>query len=484
MGSAKRKPVRRRAACANKPKDSQHVRLLEGDCLEVLGELEADSVDAIVTDPPYGLEFMGKEWDRFRMDDPGTARHRGDRAGSHGRLPSSDGAGIHPASSQVVHGGGKRPTTCRCVGCGKRDQFRKSHKPCGVGEWRKELIDPHAAPPTSLAFQEWCRTWALEAKRVLKPGGHLLAFGSTRTYHRLTCAIEDAGLEVRDSIMWLYGSGFPKSLNVQKAIAKASLEVVGWEGWGTALKPAHEAIVVARKPLIGTVAENVLEHGTGGINVDGCRIAGPAGDGNWGGSSQERPEDVFEGGWSEQRTERNAAGRWPANVVLGEEAAVELDEQTGVLRSGFMAAGTEREGIGYQGGLGNRVRHDTHGDSGGASRFFYCAKASPAERNAGLGGETERQNSHPTVKPINLMRWLCRLVTPPGGVILDPFLGSGTTGCAAVLEGFDFLGVEKLGEYMAIAETRIAFWARHEGRDVKEILRRHRKSRRKAEKRA
>jgi site-specific DNA-methyltransferase (adenine-specific) len=463
--------------------------LLEGDCLEVLGELEPESVDAIVTDPPYGLEFMGKEWDRFRIDDPGTARHRGDYAGSHGQLTSGNGAGAHPGCSHVSYGGGKRPTTNRCVGCGKRDQFRKSHKPCGAGEWRKELIDPHAAPPTSLAFQEWCRTWALEAKRVLKPGGHLLAFGGTRTYHRLACAIEDAGFEIRDSIMWLYGSGFPKSLNVQKAIAKTSPEVVGWDGWGTALKPAHEPIVVARKPLIGTVAENVLEHGCGALNIDGCRIGVGEGRDRDGESSADRR---YTGKGSTNFAFRpgqrggKAAGRWPNNVVFSHHKdceswncapgcpVAELDAQSGVLQSGSRAEGV-RSGMGFHGANGDGGPAIA-GDSGAAARFFYCAKPSRAERDAGLEGA----NFHPTVKPIDIKRRLVRLVTPSGGVVLDLFLGSGSTGCAAALEGFDFIGIERDAEYMAIAKARIRFWARHQGREIKEILSRRSKGQRKS----
>jgi site-specific DNA-methyltransferase (adenine-specific) len=509
MGSRRRKPGKPQGGGGRKGAGrSPKVRLLEGDCLEVLGELEPESVDAIVTDPPYGLEFMGNEWDRFRVDDPGTARHRGEHAGSHGRV--TPGNGDHPARRHVAYGGGKRPTTCRCVGCGKRDQFRNSHEPCGVGEWRKELIDPHAAPPTSLAFGEWCRTWALEAKRVLKPGGHLLAFGSTRTYHRLACAIEDAGFEIRDSVMWLYGSGFPKSHNVSKAIAKTSPEVIDWDGWGTALKPAHEPIVVARKPLAGTVAENVLEHGCGALNIDGCRIGASEGRDRDGESSADRR---YTGKGSTNFAFRpgqcggDAAGRWPSNVVFSHREdceprncapgcpVVELDAQSGMLKSGRLPIGTRRKGLGYRGGPGAPVRNDFPANVGAASRFFYCSKPSRAERdvglegfvvhdtgersNSGIGarrreeGGSKRANFHPTVKPIDIKRQLVRLVTPPGGVVLDPFLGSGSTGCGAVLEGFNFIGIERDTEYLAIAKARIKFWARHEGREVKEVIRRH-----------
>jgi hypothetical protein len=254
---------------------------------------------------------MGKEWDSFRTDDPGTNRNRGTYSGSHG---ITDGAGEdegHPARGKitVAYGGGKRPSTFRCTGCGKRDQFRSEHA-CGPStRWARELIDPFAAPPTMLAFENWCREWALAAMRVLKPGGHLLAFGGTRTFHRLTCGLEDAGFEIRDCLMWLHGQGFPKSLNVAVAIDKAeghpprgraipvastnlpngryaneqltanpvepyqprSRTAAEWQGWGTALKPAWEPIIIARKPLHGTVAQNVRRHGTGALNIDGCR---------------------------------------------------------------------------------------------------------------------------------------------------------------------------------------------------------------------
>ena len=180
--------------------DDGDVVLHLGDCVEVMAAMEPESVDAICTDPPYGLEFMGSAWDAFRLDDPPTSRHTGANAGSQGKAGGGDGS--HPANSRnaaVSYGGGKRPTTSRCVDCGKRDQFRNAHEPCGAGTWRSEIIDPYAAPPTMLAFQEWCRAWAREALRVLRPGGHLLAFGGTRTFHRLICAIEDAGFEIRDS---------------------------------------------------------------------------------------------------------------------------------------------------------------------------------------------------------------------------------------------------------------------------------------------
>jgi site-specific DNA-methyltransferase (adenine-specific) len=404
--------------------------------------LEANSVDAIVTDPPYGLEFMGKAWDGFG---------------------------------------------------------------------------------TPLGFQTWSEQWAREAYRVLKPGGHLLAFGGTRMYHRLAAGIEDAGFEIRDTMMWLYGSGFPKSLDVSKAIDKAAgaeREVIGsraltgngktmksgfhqpdgsgagetakaelhyftapsteaakkWEGWGTALKPAVEPIVLARKPLIGTVAENVLTHGTGALNIDASRIGT---EDKFGGGAKAVSIYGSDGNYQPGPNAFVASqkgGRWPANILLDEEAAALLDEQ-----------------------------------SGGASRFFYVAKASRSERNAGLDGfkavrratgygsirqpkcnvcgsrsvdwektlsrtpscghndfayveqtsegkypGNPERNIHPTVKPVDLMRYLIRLVTPKGGTVLDPFMGSGTTAVAAIGEGVNWIGCEREPEYVAIIEARIA----------------------------
>ena len=460
-------------------------RVIVGDCVEVMRGMDECSVDAVVCDPPYLISFMGKAFD------------------SEARLGRE--------------------------------------------------------------MQAWHLRWAREALRVLKPGGHLLAFGGTRTYHRLVAGVEDAGFEVRDTITWLYGSGFPKSLDVSKAIDKAAgaeREVVGegvafgrgsmrnrtlvemgyrptelnpdggiaritapasddakrWEGWGTALKPASEPVVVARKPLAGTVSANVLEHGTGAINVDGCRIAGAVPSTTQGQS--DRAGEVYGADQREQREFVGApGGRWPANVVLshdedcvqvgtrrikpagctpmpnptrggeifnlsgraeapnylGEDGREEvglwacvpgcpvrmLDDQSGTLTSGANPTrrGSDKFRTAYGDFEGQRDCTPARGvDKGGASRFFYTAKASRAERNAGIA---DGRNVHPTVKPIDLMRWLVRLVTPAGGVVLDPFLGSGTTGAAAVLEGVEFIGIEREAEYAAIAEARIAFWRKH-----------------------
>lgn len=294
-------------------------------------------------------------------------------------------------------------------------------------------------PPYELGFmgKKWDGTgiaydvnvWR-ECLRVLKPGGHLLAFGGTRTYHRMTCAIEDAGFEVRDSLHWIYGSGFPKSMNVQKAGAGAA-----WQGWGTALKPAHEPIVVARKPLVGTVSANVLKHGTGALNIDGTRVeyanpedfaklaAGVASIKARGGS--------MENSWKNSSDLSNAndastIGRWPPNVLLSHSP-----ECGDACAEDCTVAEMNRQG-----------------DS---AKFFPCfhygTKASKRDRGEG--------NAHPTVKPIELMRWLVRIVTPPNGVVLDPFTGSGTTGVACAREGFKFLGFEQSEEYANIARARI-----------------------------
>jgi len=381
--------------------------ILAGDCIEQMRTLEADSVDAIVTDPPYGLEFMGKDWDGFG---------------------------------------------------------------------------------TPLGFQTWTEQWAREALRVLKPGGHLLAFGGTRMYHRLAAGIEDAGFEIRDTLMWLYGSGFPKSLDVSKAIDKAAgaeREVVGrnpnsrenatienslyepgtvgktasitapsteaakkWQGWGTALKPAVEPIVLARKPLIGTVADNVLTHGTGALNIDASRIGT---DDRFGGGA--KGSSGFAAGYkADGWVAGSSAGRWPANILLDEAAAALLDEQSGVLTSGARSA--KQYAVTFTPNEKFSDKYELPAldkSSGGASRFFYVAKASRSERNKGL-----ERNIHPTVKPVQLMRYLIRLVTPKGGTVLDPFLGSGTTAVAAIEEGVAWIGCEREPEYLEIIEARIA----------------------------
>ena len=383
------------------------VELWHGDCIERMRAMPPESVHAVVTDPPYGLEFMGKAWDTFRVDDPGTTRHRGDNAGDHGERYDTDQRAGRRAT--VAFGGGKRPKTYRCTGCGKRDQFRNDHG-CDGARWAAELVDPYCAPPTSLAFQNWTRLWAIEALRVLRPGGHLLAFGAPRLYHRLAAGIEDAGFDVRDTLSWLFGSGFPKSHNLEGE----------FEGCGTHLKPAWEPIILARKPPTDSVLTTMTEHGTGAISIDACRIEG-----------EERPlieqrhgpEPVQHNTYG-QRAEGSryagttTLGRWPANVIIDAEAGAQLDA----------SSPTERP-----------------------SRFYYSPKASTAERNTGGA-----QNDHPTVKPTNLMRWCVRLVTPTGGVVLDPFAGSGSTALATRAEGRRCILIEQDEGHLQIIAQRLS----------------------------
>jgi site-specific DNA-methyltransferase (adenine-specific) len=330
-------------------------------------------------------------------------------------------------------------------------------------------------PPYELGFmgKAWDNTgiaydvtvWQ-QCLRVLKPGGHLVAFGGSRTYHRLAVAIEDAGFEIRDQIQWIYGSGFPKSHNLKDK----------YEGWGTALKPAHEPAVLARKPLCGTVADNVMTWGVGGLNIDGTRVGGAPWHRNDNGIGN---PGMWAGKGQQQYAEQHTAGRWPANVILDEDAAKALDEQSGHTHNSTSKNKRTAGGMfgNYDGTLNAAMGYP---DSGGASRFFYTAKASKAEREAGLyyeewvkawamsGAEyredrptnhPQRANHHPTVKPLSLMRYLARLITPPGGTVLDPFMGSGSTGCAAVREGFDFVGIDITPEYVAIAQKRIDYHA-------------------------
>ena len=384
--------------------------LIAGDCFAELRGMPADSIDAIVTDPPYGLEFMGKDWDRFRLDDPGMMRNRGEYIGSQGNL--SEANETLEAAGRVEYGAGRRPMTSRCTGCGKRDQYRNPHDCKPNARFVGEVIDPHAAPPSSLAFGEWTRLWALEAYRALKPGAYLIAFASSRTYHRMAAGLEDAGFDIRDQLQWLYGEGFPKGMNVAKAFDKAAGIDIGdekwepmtadaaeWDGWNTTLKPAHEPITLARKPLTQPVTANLVEHRVGALNIDATRVPF-AGDVDG--------EDYHP--W----------GRWPANVVADETATALIDRQ------------------------------------GGNSRFFYCPKSPPGERNAGLPDG----NTHPTVKPVDLMRWLIRLVTPAGGTVVDPFAGSGTTGIAAHLESREFIGIEKDPAAVKVARARLDHWTR------------------------
>lgn len=556
---------------------SMTVDLLLGDCLEVMATMEPCSVDAIVTDPPYGLEFMGKEWDKL-------------------------GGGVE-RTAKSAGGFGKDAATNVNAFAAARVRYDSS----------------------AASMQDWHYRWAVAALRVAKPGAHLLAFGGTRTHHRLMCAIEDAGWQIRDTIMWVYGSGFPKSHNVANSIDKslgmpnrgraiptastyqasdvekknkltsnivppyeARTEASApWEGWGTALKPAWEPIIVARKPLVGPVAANVTEYGTGAMNIDGCRVG--TADGHGGGR---KGSSGFCGNhYEHDGFVASTLGRWPANLIhdgSDEVTALMPRTQSGALNRANITAPNQ-----IYGRSPREMRGEYAQNSGSAARFFYCAKASKADRNSGLDGtcivkytvpiggpvckdvttalveslkkamsestvtwligesgasitglcpsdtlsttlmeisritpstilrsltpslisactldancETEsggsraesaassseclptstnesqaasvhgasrvvsqmlsqisdaaswkpRTNVHATVKPTALMRYLCRLVTQPGGVVLDPFMGSGSTGKAAVLEGFRFVGIDIDQAYIEIARQRI-----------------------------
>jgi site-specific DNA-methyltransferase (adenine-specific) len=414
--------------------------VFEGDCLEQMQIFGENYFDSIVTDSPYGLSFMGKDWDR----------------------------GVP-----------------------------------GVHFWQ-------------------------ECLRVAKPGAHMLAFGGTRTHHRLMVAIEDAGWEIRDCLMWVYGSGFPKSLDVSKAIDKAAgveREVVGiklhptstdrsgnkspyqaenshlngncnitapattaakqWSGWGTALKPAWEPIILCRKPLDGTVANNVLKWGCGGINVGGCRVA-LNGDKPRVANTEESKTNTYgwaEGGGLYKSRTMPETGRYPANLIhdCSEEVLALFPQSKGQLAKVGPDNGL-KPSINCYGDFGARDLCEPRGDAGSAARFFYCAKASTSERNLGCetlpyktAGEcTDRQedtaglnspragagrtngskNHHPTVKPLALLQYLCRLITPPNGIVLDPFAGSGSTGIAATREGFNSVLIEIDKDYAEIARAR------------------------------
>jgi DNA modification methylase len=395
--------------------------ILKGDALVRLQERDENSVDSIVTDPPYGLEFMGKHWDAPWKTD---------------RRQTFDGT---------------------------LNDTREN--PYGRSKVRNGNGASYGADARAMqALQDWYYERTLEMWRVLKPGGYLLAFGGSRTYHRICCAIEDAGFEIRDQIMWIYGSGFPKSHNLDGER----------EGWGTALKPAHEPIVVARKPLEGTVAANVLKWGTGAINIDGCRI----------GNSKNVPASVSRGKNGSvlcgsvdnslrcetglENGHNPNIGRWPANLIHDgsdevlsafpsapgqiADASTNAEQRKtqnvyGAMKRGSQEASRDSDN---EGSVGFKMKPGARRlDQGSAARFFYCAKASKSERGPG--------NTHPTVKPLALMQYLCRLVTPPGGVVLDPFCGSGSTGVAALREGFSFIGIDLdyANEYVTIANNRI-----------------------------
>ena len=411
------------------------VTLHHGDCLDVLATLPDASVDAVVTDPPYGLEFMGKGWDAPWRGDVSDVNAD---AGFHG-------GGVSATRRAPSFTGSTNPKCLVCKGTrrGRRDGTAKVAV-CLCADGGKF---PNVRATEMQAFGAWCEQWVAECLRVLKPGGYLLAFGGTRTWHRLAVAVEDAGFEIRDNLAWLYGSGFPKSLNLVDEGGERT-------GQGTALKPAFEPIVMARKPLTGTVAANVLEHGTGVLNIDACRLHTQGSEGRDYTVKRLKPGATLnrEGGnWRPENGAeyqgRTKDGRWPANVILDESQAEALDEQSGTLTSGSRKAGTHGL-MGYM-GADAAPMPEVVGDTGGASRFFYVAKAQKSERPVVDGV------AHPTVKPVSLMSWLVRLVTPPGGTVLEPFAGSGTTVEAAMREGFNVVAVEREADYLPLIMARI-----------------------------
>lgn len=467
------------------------ITLYHGDCLDVLRELDDCSVDAVVTDPPYGLEFMGKGWDSFKAKENPSCVTLMEPAST---TPATGAQSANAAPSGTTRTAGRagtsgdptRASSATIVEADKIGGFQDGRGGNAYSRARVRTNTQRHGGDVKLAnhnFGEWCEAWTTECLRVLKPGGHMLAFGGTRTWHRLVCAAEDAGFEIRDSIAWLYGSGFPKSLDVSKAIDKAAgveftarpadgvgfmrpdgrggynvtknqLERAGastpdaqrWQGWGTALKPAFEPVMVARKPLASTVAGNVLAHGTGALNIDGCRI-GAAGRPLIESRSDPSVSTFGDGLNGSRHAGSTDQGRWPANVVLDETQAAALDQQSGESVSlGGSRGGTR--GMFF----GMAAQPDVKpgfGDTGGASRFFYTAKADSSERVRVNG------TAHPTVKPLALMRWLVRLVTPPGGIVLEPFAGSGTTVEACILEGFQCVAIEREDDYLSLITQRI-----------------------------
>lgn len=332
------------------------IAIHHADCLAHMPTMEPNSVDAVVTDPPYGIGFMEKGWDR------------------------------------TVPG-------------------------------------PHY--------------WA-EVLRVAKPGAHLLAFGGTRTFHRLACAIEDAGWDMRDTLMWVYAQGMPKTADVSKDMPDGPRQQ--WAGWASQLKPAWEPIIMARKPLEGTLTANVMKYGTGALNIDASRVPmnGEVVRTMQGGALGVAMRKGYRMRYTPYQSDPN--GRWPSNVVHdgSDEVVQHFPDAPG--QQGDVPDGLKRTGGIAEGRFSDSKAFSARGDEGSAARFFYCAKASAAERGKG--------NNHPTVKPVRLMRWLCRMVTPVGGTIFDPFTGSGSTAKAAGLDGFNFIGCEKEAEHVATARSR------------------------------
>lgn len=382
-----------------------------GECAEIMASMEPESVDAIVTDGPYGIAMQGSKWDSF--------------GGSTGNQTVSE-----------------------------RQQEARRYASDNKGAPRYGNSHGHAPDRNeNVAFQEAMTPVFEEALRVAKPGAYLLAFGSPRTFHRMFCAAEDAGWVVRNTIMWTFGSGFPKGMNVGKAFERRGDDELAkrWDGWNTQIKPAWEPILMAQKPLDGTIVHNVSEHGVGALNVDACRIGDEVR--TYGGMSKKMPEGAGcfrDDSWVPKDISVTVNGRFPANLVHdgSEEVVALFPESRGQLADRKAQA---KKSVNCYGDYGVDSEFAKRGDSGSAARFFYCAKASKRDRNSG-GVE----NDHSTVKPNALMRWLVRLVCPKGGLVLDPFMGSGSTGVACMDEGMDFVGIELDPHYCEIAEKRMA----------------------------
>jgi site-specific DNA-methyltransferase (adenine-specific) len=537
------------------------IRLLHGDCLIELPKLAAagERFHAVVCDPPYGLEFMGKEWDGangFRRSlneaDAGrdsvfgrTSKHGPEyQTGAHwqtGAGFSKPGIGERETPWPAFTGGddefgGANPT---CAMCGGRARGKKKCA-CAEPDWRVKGAAPdkmYGRHRQMRTYQDWCEAWARALYECLLPGAYLFAFGGTRTRHRMVCGIEDAGFQIVDEVLWLHGQGFPKNKDVSKAIDKAAgaerevieqvrvrgggtehinrsnaavhdyrpdgyqkgenvLDVTApatpeaekWAGFGTALKPSHENIIIARKPLDGTIVANVLKHGCGALNIDASRIEGSpeptrfdpakhshegwrmtatgaetaarAKDGVWGTSNATVDRGrMFNGSpdMGEYRSEKHPLGRWPANIAHdGSEEVLAAFADYGD-RSSTRANGNPNDPIHGSNGSGSSYewgdvgrKSVDHRDTGTAARFFYTAKADKADR---------ADSKHPTVKPVDLIRWLVTLACPPGGHVLDCFAGSGTTGEACMLAGFDCTLIEREAQHARDIEHRIKRWS-------------------------
>lgn len=404
--------------------------VINADCVDWMKNQQPNTIDAVVTDPPYGLEFMNTAWDTFAV-----------------RLPR-----------EVL-------------------SARRFAHLTSVERLRREDVTDKAQL-VLLVYQEWTRQWALEAIRILKPGAYMLVMGGTRTHHRLTAGLEDAGFVIRDCLCWVYASGFPKSYDIAQGFDKRANKLVKtkgagkgttgdvyhegtnvnfqerakkWQGWGTALKPAWEPIVLVQKPLEGSYCDNVEKWGTGGLNIDECRIGCKDGEVDFT-ARQRQQADPRRRGWHGHVAIPGTdiqmfkeKGRFPANVQIDSKPEGLLDNGMQYL-GGHRQIRTQPSKKGFLRGKVTAPSEDWR-DSGGITRFFVIPKASPKER-----GDA---NKHPTVKPIRLFKQMIKLITPPGGVIVDPFVGSGTACLAAEELGFDCIGIDNNEEYCNIARQRL-----------------------------